>query len=53
MKCVKKSEIAVRVSEEKAEELVNKHGYAYCSKLIWKETGRHYWKEYRKVVENV
>ncbi len=42
MKCVfaKGNPIAVRVTDEQASKLINE-GWSYCSKKIWKETGRH------------
>jgi hypothetical protein len=39
MKCIKKHGEIKRVSDEKAEKLVNHNGWAYCPK--------HEWKEYR------
>ncbi len=41
MKCVLKNQYVdpIRVTNKKAEELVKK-GWVYCSKALWKVTGR-------------
>lgn len=36
MKCVKKNKEMFRVDNNQAENMVNKQGYQYCSKMEWK-----------------
>jgi hypothetical protein len=39
MKCVKRGDEVVRVSDDKVKDMANK-GYTLCSKSEWRKTGR-------------
>jgi len=41
MKCVKKGEEIQRVSDKKAEKLVEQHGWKYCAKHLWKAQNKN------------
>jgi len=40
MKCITKGSKIIRVTDEKADQMVTEHGYEYCPKNIWKEKVR-------------